>query len=125
VWTGGGAMLAVTEFAEKPALDYAEAKLRVEGVSDGFLCLFGLYALKATVFDHLQHLYDYNLRQGGEFQLTDALELMRREEGCLGLLVKGRRFDAGRPRQYLRTLNAFAEEAAPQRTGAKDRKGGG
>jgi len=113
VRTGGGAMLAVTEFAEKPALDYAEAKLRVEGVSDGFLCLFGLYVLRATVFDHLQHLYDHNLRRGGEFQLTDALELMRREEGCLGLLVKGRRFDAGRPEQYLRTLNAFAEEAAP------------
>jgi len=108
VWTGDGRLLAISEVAEKPTLDYAEAKLRVEGLGDGFLCFFGLYALEPVIFDHLQHLYDHNLRQGGEFQLTDALALLRRQGRCFGLLVEGRRYDTGRPEQYLMTLAAFA-----------------
>ena len=108
VWVDGGTRLAITEFAEKPSVDYAREKLRVEGVEDGFLCFFGLYALKPTIFEHLQDLCDHNLRKGGEFQLTDALERMRRSERCLGLVVQGRRYDTGRPEQYLRTLMEFA-----------------
>ncbi len=107
-WVEDGTLLAITEFAEKPAADYAEAKLRVEGVEDGFLCLFGLYALGPSVFGHLQHLTDQNLRKGGEFQLTDALALLRQQERCFGCLVQGRRYDTGRPDQYLKTLTEFA-----------------
>jgi len=113
VWTEDRRLLAISQIAEKPTLDYAEAKLRVEGFDDGFLCFFGLYALQPVIFDHLQHLYDHNLRQGGEFQLTDALALLRRQGRCFGVLVDGRRFDTGRPEQYLKTLVAFA--AARQR----------
>ncbi len=114
-WEEGRRGLAITEFAEKPTLDYAREKLRVEGVEGGFLCLFGLYALQPTIFDHLQTLCDENLRRAGEFQLTDALEQMRREEGCRGVLVKGQRFDTGRPEQYVRTLMAFARPDGPER----------
>jgi len=108
-WLDDGQILAVTEFVEKPSLDYAKAQLRVEGVEDGFLTFFGLYALGPAVFEHLQHLYDHNLRQGAEFQLTDALSLLRKHEPCFGCLVRGRRFDTGRPEQYLKTLAAFAQ----------------
>ncbi len=108
VWEEGGARLAVTELAEKPSLEYARSRLRVEGVEDGFLSFFGLYALEAAVFDHLQRLRDANLRRGGEFQLTDALEMLRREEGCWGVLVAGERYDTGRPDAYARAVAAFA-----------------
>jgi len=107
-WTEDRRFLAISEIAEKPPLDHAAANLRVEGIDDGFLCFFGLYALQPAIFDHLQHLYDHNLRQGGEFQLTDALELLRRQQQCFGVLVEGRRYDTGRPDQYLKTLAAFA-----------------
>jgi len=107
-WVERDHLLAVAEFAEKPSLDYAEANLRVEGIEDGFLTLFGLYALGPAIFEHLQHLCDHNLRQGGEFQLTDALALLRKHEQCFGCVVRGRRFDTGRPAHYLKTLAAFS-----------------
>ncbi len=112
-WVEDKTLLAVTEFAEKPAADYAEAKLRVEGIDDGFLCLFGLYALGPSIFSHLRHLCDQNLRKGGEFQLTDALSLLRKEERCFGCLVRGKRYDTGRPDQYLKTLTEFAAPPSP------------
>ena len=34
-WVEQDGLLALTEFAEKPSLDYAEANLRVDGVADG------------------------------------------------------------------------------------------
>ena len=116
-WTDEDDLLAVSEFAEKPSLDYAEANLRVDGV-EGFLTFFGLYALGPAVFEHLEHLFDHNVRKGGEFQLTDALTLLRKHEPCFGCLVRGRRFDTGRPAEYLKTLAAFASpdeggEASP------------
>jgi len=113
-WVEDGALLAITEFAEKPAADYAKAKLRIEGMDEGFLCLFGLYALGPGIFEHLQHLCDQNLRKGGEFQLTDALSLLRKEERCFGCLVQGRRYDTGRPEEYLKTLTAFAAPPSPK-----------
>ncbi len=108
-WIERDGLLAVAEFAEKPSLDYAEANLRVNGLVDGFLTFFGLYALGPAVFEHLQHLYDHNMREGGEFQLTDALSLLRQQEPCFGCLVRGRRYDIGRPEQFLKTLAAFAD----------------
>ncbi|MBE3069619.1 MAG: hypothetical protein IMZ66_05215, partial [Planctomycetes bacterium] len=115
-WTEDGALLVIAEFAEKPSLDYAEARLHIEGVADGFLSFFGLYALNASVFDHLRHLRDAALRRGEELQLTDALSLLRHDEPCFGCVVRGRRFDTGRPEQYLKTLAAFAAPPpAPKR----------
>jgi UTP-glucose-1-phosphate uridylyltransferase/mevalonate kinase len=110
-WTDERRLLSITEFAEKPTQDYARENLRVPGVEDAFLCVFGLYALEAAVFEHLQHLCDHNLRRKGEFQLTDALDLLRRTSGVFGLMVDGRAYDTGRPGEYLRTLAAFAENA--------------
>jgi len=113
VWIRRGETLSVTEVAEKPALDHAQDKLRVEAIDDAFLCFAGLYALRPSVFDHLAHLYEHNLRSGGEFQLSDALERLRREEGCIGFVVRGRRFDTGRPEAYLKALAAFADPEPP------------
>ncbi len=112
MWTEQDGLLAVSEFAEKPSLDYAEANLRVDGVEDAFLTFFGLYALGPAVFAHLEHLFDHNVRKAGEFQLTDALALLRKHEPCFGCLVRGHRFDTGRPGEYLKTLAAFASPAA-------------
>jgi len=94
-WTDGG-LLAITEFAEKPSRDYAEAHLAVpppDGPAEEpprtFLTVFGLYALGPGVFEHLQDLCDHNLRRGGEFQLTDALERLRRARRCLRWRLNG------------------------------------
>src|SRR5512143_3156099 len=100
----------VTEFAEKPTLDYARSNLRVPGFAEGdYLTIFGQYVLKPRLFDYLEEHIRNNVRQRGEFQLTSALDRLRQEDGMLGLLVDGRRFDIGLPEHYLDTLRTFAE----------------
>ncbi len=100
----------VTEFAEKPALDYARQNLRVPGYAEGdYLTIFGQYVLKPRLFDYLEEQIRNNVRQRGEFQLTSALDRLRQEDGILGLVVDGRRYDIGLPEHYLDTLRTFAE----------------
>jgi UTP--glucose-1-phosphate uridylyltransferase len=41
-------------------------------------------------------------------QLTSCLDKLRQEDGFMGYLVQGRRFDIGVPRAYLQTLIDFA-----------------
>jgi UTP--glucose-1-phosphate uridylyltransferase len=50
------------------------------------------------------------VRERGEFQLTSALDRLRKEEGFYGILMDGRRFDIGLPDFYLTTLQAFRQE---------------
>lgn len=108
-WRDSG-LLEISEFVEKPDSDYAREHLRVTGVGDDeFLTLFGHYILKPAVFEILGEKIEHNLRERGEYQLTSALDQLRRTEGFLGYLVDGRRFDIGDPESYLATLNAWRE----------------
>jgi UTP--glucose-1-phosphate uridylyltransferase len=98
----------VTEFAEKPTVDYARTNLRVPGLPEGdYLTVFGQYILKPKVFEYLEEHIVNNVRERGEFQLTSALDRLRQEDGFLGLMMEGRRFDIGLPRYYLDTLQTF------------------
>ena len=45
----------------------------------------------------------------GEIQLTSALDRLRREDGFLGLVMEGRRYDIGLPQHYLETLATFSQ----------------
>lgn len=108
VWLEEGTLLDVTAFAEKPTPDFARTHLRVPGLpEDEYLTLFGLYVLKPEVFEQLEQHIESNLREGGEFQLTSALDELRQRDGFLGLIIDGQRFDIGQPEFYLHTLQAF------------------
>ena len=48
------------------------------------------------------------MRERGEFQLTSALDRLRKEDGFLGLIVEGQRYDIGLPEYYLETLRTFS-----------------
>ena len=50
------------------------------------------------------------MRERGEFQLTSALDRLRQEDGFLGLIMDGQRYDIGRPGYYLETLRTFRQE---------------
>jgi UTP--glucose-1-phosphate uridylyltransferase len=50
------------------------------------------------------------VRERGEFQLTSALDRLRQEDGFLGLVMEGRRYDIGLPQYYLDTLQTFVEK---------------
>jgi UTP--glucose-1-phosphate uridylyltransferase len=102
-------LLSVTEFAEKPTVDYARNNLRVTGLpEDEYLTVFGQYIIKPQIFDYLEEHIENNVRERGEFQLTSALDRLRQEDGFLGLIVDGQRYDIGLPEYYLETLRAFS-----------------
>ena len=110
VWLDGGELLNITEFAEKPTIDYARSHLLVPGLpEDEYLTLFGQYIIKPQIFDFLEEHIKHNVRERGEFQLTSALDRLRQEEGFHGLIVDGKRYDIGLPEHYLETLQTFRE----------------
>ena len=108
VWLEAERLLNLTEFAEKPTLDYAQTNLRVPGMPENeYLTVFGQYILKPEVFTYLKENIENNVRERGEFQLTSVLDRLRQESGFLGLIIDGKRFDIGLPDYYLDTLQAF------------------
>ena len=108
-------LLNVTEFAEKPTVDYARNNLRVPGLpQDEYLTVFGQYIIKPQLFDYLEEHIANNVRERGEFQLTSALDRLRQEDGFLGLIMDGQRYDIGLPEHYLETLRTFRQEFKPR-----------
>lgn len=109
VWVDSEHLLNINEFAEKPNTDYARQNLRVPNLPEGqYLTVFGQYILQPKLFDYLEENINNNVRERGEFQLTSALERLRRDVGFLGLMMDGKRFDIGLPLAYLNTLQEFA-----------------
>jgi len=107
-WVESQVLLDVTEFAEKPTVDYARSNLRVPGLPDGeYLTIFGQYVIEPQLFTHLEEHIRDNVRERGEFQLTSVLDRLRQEHGFQGLIIQGQRFDIGLPDHYLETLRAF------------------
>ena len=107
-WQERESTLSVAEFYEKPDPEYARQHLHVEGMAeDEFLTVFGQYVLDASVFEYLEEHIRLNMREKGEFQLTSCLDRLRQQEGFVGYLVKGRRFDMGTPDAYRQTLIDF------------------
>jgi len=110
LWEEPGSLLTITEFYEKPDLPYARQHLRVEGMgTDEFLTVFGQYLLDPKIFDYLEEHIRLNIRERGEYQLTSCLERLRREEGFVGYVVRGRRFDLGTPSAYRQSLIDFVK----------------
>jgi UTP-glucose-1-phosphate uridylyltransferase/mevalonate kinase len=111
VWVEENRVLNVSEFAEKPTADYARTNLRAPGMPDGeYLTVFGLYIISPRIFEILEEHIQNNVRERGEFQLTSALERLRREDGFYGVIMDGTRFDIGLPDSYLESLVLFRKD---------------
>ncbi len=107
-WLEDNKILSITEFAEKPTIDYARTNLRVPGIPEGeYLTVFGQYVIKPELFALLEMNIKNNLRERGEFQLPSALDRLRQIDGFNGLMIDGKRFDIGIPEHYLETLSTF------------------
>lgn len=108
-WLENNSVMAITEFAEKPDRNYAIEKLRLEGLpEDEFCTVFGQYVLTPRIFEILEENISKNIRDRGEFQLTPCLEKLRKEEGFVGYIVQGKRYDIGIPAAYLQTITEFS-----------------
>jgi UTP-glucose-1-phosphate uridylyltransferase/mevalonate kinase len=108
IWVEENRLINVTEFAEKPTPDYARSNLRTPGLPENeYLTVFGEYIIKPQLFAYLEEHITNNVRERGEFQLTSALDRLRREDGFQGLIIDGQRYDIGLPEHYLETLRTF------------------
>jgi UTP--glucose-1-phosphate uridylyltransferase len=98
----------IGRFCEKPTAGYARRHLRVAGLPRGaYLCMFGLYALSAAVFDCLGDQIRRKTLQHGEIQLTTALEMLReRGHDFFAFEPEGEFFDVGLPETYARAVGA-------------------
>ena len=104
-WQEPDTILSITEFYEKPTVDYARQHLHVEGMEeDNFLTVFGMYVLVPEIFDYLEENIIHSLREQGEFQLTSCLDKLRKEDNFSGYVVKGRCFDIGVPEAYRQAM---------------------
>jgi len=95
----------VDELVEKPSAPYAREYMRIEGVEEGmYLCFFGMHLFTPEIFDCLGYEIRKGIRERGEFQLTTAQELLRRELGrYFAFEVKGRSYDTGNPLSLIET----------------------
>lgn len=87
--------LRINQMVEKPKLQDAPSHLAI----------VGRYILTPRIFDILEKTPP---GKGGEIQLTDALAQLMVEEGVLGYLFEGRRYDAGDIFGFLQANIAFA-----------------
>jgi UTP--glucose-1-phosphate uridylyltransferase len=82
----------------------------MRGIPKGtYLTVFGQYIVQPKLFDFLEEHIANNVRERGEFQLTSALDRLRQEDGFLGLMMNGQRYDMGIPEHYLETLRTFGQ----------------
>lgn len=86
----------IEQIAEKPSLTLAEQRLSVPGLRAGhYLCFFGMHVLTPPVFDILDELVRGDRREGGEIQLSTALDLLAQRERYLAVETRGSRHNLG------------------------------
>jgi UTP--glucose-1-phosphate uridylyltransferase len=103
-------LVEVSLIIEKPTIDVAREKLRVDGLqADEFLGWFGMHALAPSIYDVLEEMIVNGIRQNGEIQLTHAQELQRQREGYFALeITDGKRYDFGTPQGFVKSVTEFA-----------------
>jgi UTP--glucose-1-phosphate uridylyltransferase len=91
-------IVKVTGMVEKPKPEDAPSNLAV----------LGRYVLPGRIFDAIRRTEPGS---GGEIQLTDAMEILRREGVPVHAIVyRGTRYDTGMPLGYLQTVVQIAAE---------------
>jgi UTP--glucose-1-phosphate uridylyltransferase len=96
-------VVRVTGLVEKPSKENAPSNLAI----------IGRYVLRPEVFSVLEHTEP---GQGGEIQLTDALQRMAKAPewtgGVYGVVFRGRRYDTGDKIDYIKAILQLATERA-------------
>ncbi|MFN3651226.1 MAG: UTP--glucose-1-phosphate uridylyltransferase [Armatimonadota bacterium] len=99
----------VSRIEEKPTLELAEEHLRTEGLGRGeYLCFFGVSVFPPLLFELLEYHIRHDIRERGEIQLTNALEMLRAQGRYLAAEIDGQRCDMGVPMGYIETQLALA-----------------
>ena len=101
---------ALTRMIEKPSVDVARTELRTPGIDKtNVLCFFGCYAFTPTIMKILEDFIQLNERVNNEFQLTQAIDVLREIEGCDGYLIDGTSLDVGNAEDYVKAVDAIQD----------------
>ena len=81
----------INDLVEKPIKDKAPSDLAI----------IGRYILSPTIFAHIRNI---DRGEGGEYQLTDALRSLAREEPLWGVVYDGDRLDCGTKMGWFKSI---------------------
>jgi UTP--glucose-1-phosphate uridylyltransferase len=95
IQTQNSGLHPVSGIVEKPASKDAPSNLGV----------VGRYILSSSIFGHIRNLKPGS---GGEYQLTDAIQALLKEESVLAYEYEGIRYDCGSKLGYLKATIEFA-----------------
>ena len=96
-------------FIEKPDEATARARCRIGGQPpDTYLVHFGMHIFMPGIFDVLDEMIRTGRREGGEFQLTTAQDVLCGREPYAGLVMDGLHYDIGTPAGMLEAQLALA-----------------
>jgi UTP--glucose-1-phosphate uridylyltransferase len=99
----------IDEIIEKPNPTLAELRLQVPGLRAGYyLCFFGIHLLTPSIFGLLNELVRQEPREGGQVQLTTALNALAAQENYLALETVGTRHNLGVKFGYVEAQVALA-----------------
>lgn len=90
-----GRLYEVENFVEKPK----------PGTAPSDLAILGRYVLTPEIF---QFLGEHTIGTGGEIQLTDAIQLLNKQQKVFAYNFEGTRYDVGEMVGFIRTTMEFA-----------------
>jgi UTP--glucose-1-phosphate uridylyltransferase len=88
-------IIQLNELVEKPDKDHAPSNFAIAG----------RYILTPEIFSALEKT---PRGKNNEIQLTDALQILLKEEGIISTLIEGKRYDIGNKMDFLKTTVEFA-----------------
>ncbi|VAX31770.1 UTP--glucose-1-phosphate uridylyltransferase [hydrothermal vent metagenome] len=91
----GKDLYRITNFVEKPRPEEAPSNLAI----------IGRYILTPDIFKILETMKP---GRGGEYQLTDALQILLKKRSVYGVVFRGKRYDAGDKFGFLKATVDFA-----------------
>lgn len=100
-------LIQVKTFVEKPSKEMAPSNLAI----------IGRYILTPEIFPFLGEM---NIGQGGEVQLTDAIERLNAIQDVYAYKFSGKRYDVGEKLGFIETTLAFALDRSELRDGVID-----
>ena len=107
-------LIDISLIIEKPSVEVAREKLRVDGDPCGthpaetWLGWFGMHLLAPSIYEILGEMIRDDVRDNGEFQLTRAQEIQRQREGYLAWeMINAQRFDFGVPDDFVASVQEF------------------
>jgi len=106
---GEGRRVRAEGFIEKPDEATARSECRIEGLPpDTYLAHFGMHVFTPGIFEALDEMVRDGRRDGGEFQLTRAQDILCGREPYEGVIVDGINCDIGTPIGMLEAQLALA-----------------